>query len=171
MAGSLVLIDSDTASSSSSIALTGVDSTYNVYLVTWNNLTPSNDSVYTSLRFTVSGTGDSDSNYDYAMMRFQADSTPFYTDGSADASSITMSDVGTATGEVSSGILYLFQFSNASEYSFITYETVARDSSGNLRGRAGSGVLTETQANDGVEFIISGGNIASGEFKLYGLTK
>ena len=34
MAGSLILIDSDTASSSSSISLTGMDSTYDVYMAT-----------------------------------------------------------------------------------------------------------------------------------------
>ena len=55
MAGSLVLIDSDTASTSGSITLTGMTSAYDVYMVTVNNVFPVNDNVYLHARFTESG--------------------------------------------------------------------------------------------------------------------
>ena len=36
-----------------------------------------------------------------------------------------------------------------------------------LRGRTGGGLLTETQATDGVNYFYPNGNIASGTFTLY----
>ncbi len=42
---------------------------------------------------------------------------------------------------------------------------------GTLRGRVGGGTLTVEQATNGVNYFYSSGNIASGEFRLYGLKK
>ena len=64
MAGSLILVDSETASSSASISLTGIDSTYDVYQVVISNLECATDVQDVFLRFTVSGSADSSSNYE-----------------------------------------------------------------------------------------------------------
>ena len=63
--------------------------------------------------------------------------------------------------------MYLYNFNNSSEYSFITMENVNRNQGGALKGRQGGAVLTETQATDGVQFFMSSGNIASGTFTLF----
>ena len=44
--------------------------------------------------------------------------------------------------------MYLFNFNNASEYSFMTLEAVNINQGGVLKGRQGGGVLTETQATE-----------------------
>ena len=170
MAGSLILLDSVTASTSASISLTGIDSTYDVYQVVISNLECATDVQDVFLRFTVSGSADDSSNYDRASKELRADGS--FTNVSGDNSSnIALGDIGTGTAEKFNAVLYLFNFSNASEYSFCTYETTYLTSTPNLRGRQGGGLLTESQATDGVTFYMGSGNIDSGEFKLYGLRK
>ena len=68
MAGSLIKIDEKIASNDASITLgaSNWDTSYDVYMVKYNNVTPSVDARSISLRVTKSGTADATSNYDYA---------------------------------------------------------------------------------------------------------
>ena len=170
MAGSLVLVNSLTASSSASITLTGVDSTYDVYQVVISNVVGSTDLTDVHLRLTVSGSADDSANYSRACVQIKADSS-FSDQSENNVTKDILGDTGTGTGEKLNAVLYLFNFSNASEYSFYTYETSYLTATPDLRGRQGGSVLKETQATDGLHFYMSSGNIASGEFKLYGLKK
>ena len=173
MAGSLVLIqDTTTSSAVSSVTLTGIDSTYDVYKVIYNNVQPDTDAQKLAIRFTVSGTPDTSSNYDRAHVVFNSDSS--FTDQSAtnNSSINTLDQGGTGTQETLQGINYLFNFSNSSEFSFITYEGSAVSSAAKLNARQGGGVLTEQQANDGIQYFFASGNINTGaNFKLYGIVK
>ena len=45
------------------------------------------------------------------------------------------------------------------------------DDDGHLHGAQGAGTLTVAQATNGVTFYMGSGNLASGNFKLYGLKK
>ena len=165
MAGKLVQVATNTVSSAvASVTLTGIDSD-DVYMVTYNNYT-SDTNVSVRLRFTVSGTADTSSNYDEAFKKLQANTT-FANTGQTNQSQFTISEAGTDTGEVSNGVLYLFNFNNASEYSFFTMETTARQASGHLKGNQGGGTLTVAQATDGVQILQDTGNITSGVFTLY----
>ena len=60
---------------------------------------------------------------------------------------------------------------NASEYSFNTFEVSTFQYTGVLEGGQGGSVYTVAEAHNGVQFLAGSGNIASGEFKLYGLKK
>jgi len=171
MAGSLIKIDEEIVSSAvASVNLTGIDSTYDVYMVTYSNFTTDTDSSFVRMRFTVSGVADDSSNYDIANERFQADSG-FSSQGATNQGQVTLNSIGTGTQEVSNATIYLFNFNNSSEYSFCTFETLARNTDGNLRGRQGGAVLTEAQTTDGVNFFQTSGNITAGQFTLYGLKK
>ncbi len=170
MAGSLIKIAETTVSSAvASVTLTGIDSTYDVYMVRVNQMESVNDNVNPFLRFTVSGTGDSSANYDYAFKTLRADTT-FGNDAVTNDNEINLDNIGTGTEEQFNCIMYLFNFNNA-EYSFMTLEGVNRNSGAVLKGRQGGGVLTVSQATDGVEFFMSSGNINNGTFTLYGLKK
>ena len=58
MAGSLVKIDEEIVSSAvASVTLTGIDSTYDVYMVRVSNLVPATDDARTQVRTTTSGVG------------------------------------------------------------------------------------------------------------------
>ena len=76
MAGSLIKIDETTVSSAvASVTLTGIDSTYDVYLLTLNNVSPATLNADVFLRVTESGTASSDSDYDLAYKLLRTDTT------------------------------------------------------------------------------------------------
>ena len=171
MAGSLIKIAETTVSSATaSVTLTGIDSTYDVYMFVTNNVHSANDGVNPFLRFTSSGTEDSSANYDYAFKNLRTDTT-FGNESVTNDNEINLDNLGNATGEAFNCVIYLFNFNNSSEYSFMTLEGANINSSGVFKGRQGGGVLTVAQATDGVKFFMSSGDIDSGKFKLYGLKK
>ena len=164
--GKLVQVATNTVTSAvASVTLTGIDSD-DVYMVAYNNWNAVNDNVDGYIRFTASGTGNSTSNYDIATKNLDA-TTTFGNNSSTNRDKLTVVNSGTATGEIANAILYLYNFNNSSEYSFITMEKTLINSSAKLKGHQGGGVLTVTEANDGVEFFYDSGNIASGTFTLY----
>tara|TARA_R100001129_G_scaffold152295_1_gene114699 strand:- start:287 stop:799 length:513 start_codon:yes stop_codon:yes gene_type:complete len=170
MSGSLIKITETTVSSAvSSVTLTGIDSTFDVYMVTINNLDPDTNAQKFRVRFTVSGTADTSSNYDKAYEFLRNDST-FSDRSGADATFIDTDDITSTAGQGLCGTMYLFNFNNSSEFSFCTFETVHRNGS-NTFGMQGGGVLTVAQTCDGIQFFMESGNIELGTFKLYGLKK
>jgi len=172
MAGSLIKIDEEIVSSAvASVTLTGIDSTYDVYMVKYNNVTGSVDNQGFRTRVTVSGTPDSTANYDVAYKRLRSDTT-FSNISATNATAITLGVGGTGTGEVNNGVLYLFNFNNASEYSFATMEPTVLDATPTLQGNTGGFVHTVAQSCDGIHFYLASGNIDTGaKFTLYGLKK
>ena len=172
MAGSLIKIDEEIVTSAvASVTLTGIDSTYDVYMVKVNNVKSVNDAVTLRVRFTVSGTADSSANYDEASKMLRADTT-FTNEALTNQTEVSCFVAsGTGTGEETDGLFYLFNFNNASEYSFMTFENTQFDTDARLRGKQGGVVLTVAQACDGINLFMSSGNIASATFTLYGLKK
>ena len=171
MAGSLIKIAETTVSSAvASVTLTGIDSTYDVYMVKMNNVLSDTDGTLISIRFTASGTPDTSANYDRAFKLLRT-TTTFGFGADVNQTSFITNFLGTAGNEQSNGIFYCFNFNNASEYSFMTAETTERINTGELQGAQGGAVLTVAQATDGVHFFLSSGNYTSGTFTLYGLKK
>jgi len=172
MAGSLILVDSETVSSGvSSVSLTGINSTYDVYELIISGLEADTNMSAVKIRVTKSGTADSTSNYDEASKQFKAYNT-FTNDSDTNATSWGFNTIGTTSGSAFNLTAYLFNFANASEYSFVTFENATADTTTDFRGKQGGGVHTVASASDGINvFLSTGGNIDSGEFKLYGLRK
>ena len=173
MSGALIKIDEEIVTSAvASVTLTGIDSTYDVYMVKFNNMTPSTDYLLGAFRFTESGTPNTTSNYDRAAKILKANTTFGNVSGTNEAQGyITDDRNGTAGNESTQLIMYIFNANNSSEYTFCTIESTSRNSSGELLGRQGGNVLTVTSAVDGVQFFYISSNIASGTFTLYGLAK
>ena len=176
MAGSLIKIDEEIVTSAvASVTLTGIDSTYDVYMVKMNNVVGDTDAInYLSSRVTESGTPNTTANYDragkalYAYTTFLNTSTTNQTLWRVNG----QGQAGTQTGEQHNGILYLFNFNSTTEYAFITSEITAIIADANLYGEQGGGTFTVTgTARDGIQFFMESGNIASGTFRLYGLAK
>jgi hypothetical protein len=177
MAGSLVLIDEETVSSSTTaVTLTGIDSTYNVYVLRVSGMTVSADEA-PMMRITKGGSAQTDSEYDEAKKYFKSDDA--YTNGSqqnVDRIDCTATiDSGISAGG-GNGIYYLFNFPNASEYSFVTVESNHLQATvDSVRGFQGGFVHTVASASDGIQISAnnwaSGSTLEAGEFKLYGLKK
>ena len=172
MAGSLVLIQETTVSSGvSSVSLTGIDSTFDVYKVVTTNIVPATDGTTFRIRFTESGTPNTSANYDYADKELRASET-FANDYGTNATEFFQGyQVGSATGEQAGGTFSIFNANNSSEYTFFTYENFYMNNTPKYRGQQGGGVLTVTSAVDGMNFFFdSSVNIASGTFTLYKVT-
>ena len=174
MAGSLVLIQETTLTTpTASVVLTGIDSTYNVYMVKISNVQPVTDNKNLQLRVTKSGTAQSDSEYDTAGKNLQMSGT-YGNSGGTNATSVTFAfSLGNQTNETANAILYLFNFANSSEFSFITAESSFLQTDSSLTGFQGGFAHTVASASDGVHFSMeSSVNINTGAiFKLYGLAK
>jgi hypothetical protein len=178
MAGSLIKIDEQIVTSAvSSVTLSGIDSTYDVYMLQVNNC---DFSVGASLSLRVvkasDSSVDSTANYDSAFKGIRTISS-FSNISSTNQTSYanliwSQSATNTDTGQ---GIFYLFNFYNSSEYSFVTSESVAygfpNGANTETLGNAGGGVHTVAQSNSGVNLFGTSGNIEAGTFTLYGLKK
>ena len=173
MPGSLVLVQETTVSSSTaSVTLTGIDSTYDVYKVVLNKVSVDTDNSHLRFRVTVSGSPDTTSNYDIAVVKLRTDTS--FSDTASQNENYgrgSASSNGTGISENSELIIYLFNFANANEYSFLTYEEVQLTYHPTLFGSQGGAVHTVAQACDGIQFYHNNGNINGGTFKLYGLKK
>ena len=169
MAGQLVQVATETVTSAvASVTLTGIDSD-DVYMVAINNVQLDTDTKSIHIRFTVSGTGQSTANYDYANKVLRSNTT-FHNEASTNqiqAYINSYTGTGTGTGETSQAILYLYNFNNSSEYSFVTKEQVTVDFNARLIGGQGGAVYTVAEAHNGIHFFPTSGNIASGTFTLY----
>jgi hypothetical protein len=166
MAGQLVQVATETVTSATaSVTLTGIDSD-DVYMVAMNNVSTDTDAQGVRFRFTVSGSADTSSNYDRAYKNLRADSA-FSNIAYTNQTELDLGNAGTGTQEVANSIQYLYNFNNASEYSFVTVEASNRNQDGHLRGFQGGGVLTVAQATDGVIYFMQSGNITGGTFTLY----
>ena len=163
-----VTLDSDT----NSVSLTGIDSTYNVYMVTITNLKTATDNKNCLFRVNKSGSADTNSEYDNTSKNPSSAST-YGNNGGTNSTSATFAfSLGNGTGEAANAMLYLFNFPN-SEYSFVTARSVFLDMTPNLIGFQGAIIHTAASASDGVTFLMeSAADIKSGaKFALYGISK
>ena len=173
MAGSLVKIAETTVSSATaSVTLTGIDSTYDVYMVKIINATPDTDAVGLHFRFIESGTPNSTSNYDYALKNLRTASG--FSNGvgvNQIRGLVTGGTTGSATNETANSIMYIFNANNSSEYTFTTIEGAIISNTAELRGGQGGNVFTSASSVDGIQIFFDGGNIESATLTLYGLKK
>ena len=171
MSSSLILLQETTVSSpTASVTFTGIDSTFNVYQVIINDCVGANETNF-NMRVTTSGTADSDSEYDTASRVFKSFSGFGTTTDTDEAQFKLNSTVGSDSNESTNHIIYLYNFSNSAEFSFYTNESIKLNASAQAEGFMGGGMHTVAEANDGVSFFFSSGNIETGNFQLYGLKK
>ena len=176
--GSLNLISTQTASSSSTISFTsGIDSTYKEYIFKFFNIHPSADdktfqfnmSADSGSNYNVTKTttvfkanhdeGDSATNLTYDTGEDLAQGTGFQTLGNG---------VGGDNDQSLSGTLHLFDPSNTTfvKHFISTIQYYAFNDYTNNFYVAGYG--NTTSAVDAVQFKFNSGNIDSGVIKLYG---
>ena len=178
--GSLNLIATQTASSSSTISFTsGIDSTYKEYIFKFFDIHPSADdktfqfnmSADSGSNYNVTKTttvfkanhdeGDSATNLTYDTGEDLAQGTGFQTLGNG---------VGGDNDQSLSGILHLFDPSNTTfvKHFISTIQYYAFNDYTNNFYVAGYG--NTTSAVDAVQFKFNSGNIDSGVIKLYGIS-
>ena len=174
MAGSLIKIDEEIVSGAvSSVSLTGINSNFDVYMVKMSDVQTDDSGItYVQARVTTSGTADTTANYDSADKNLRTDTTFSNSAFTNQTFAYIANAINNSAQSTHNNILYLFNFNNASEYSFATFEgNEWRYNDNNLFGRQGGFVHTVAQSCDGINIFTSAGNIDNGTFTLYGLKK
>ena len=169
MAGSLIKIaESTVTSATANVTLTGIDSTYDVYMLSINNVVASADGKQLTIRVTASGTAKDTSDYDHALKSMYTAGS-FINQGVVNMNAWLESTFssGNGTGEGDSGIVYLYNFNNSSEFSFVTREQVSLSHVAQTQGVMGGGVHTVASASDGVNYFMASGNLTGGTFTLF----
>ena len=177
--GSMTLLQTQTASSSSSLEFTSnIDSTYDSYVFKFYDIHPSNDGARFQVNFRDGGSAydatktttffraynfedASDAVLGYLTSRDLAQST--------DAQKIAM-NIGNDNDQSASGHLHLF---NPSSTTFVKHFISVSNCYGELNYSQQvfvAGYCNTTSAIDGVQFSLDSGNIDSGVIKLYGIS-
>ena len=175
--GSYTFVSSVTASNSASVAFTGLDATYDRYWITFASIVPQTDNTQI---FAVLGTGggptyDTGTNYIWQAAGYM-ESASSWSFGVADGDTKIQIGytfaLGTATGEACHGDLFLVDPANTSNYtSLFSKSWGSQQSSARLTYEQIVGILEVQTAVTAIKFTMSSGNIASGTFRLYGLSK
>ncbi len=169
MAGQLIQVATETVTSAvASVTLTGIDSD-DVYMLAITELATNTDNSSYGIRPTVSGTGDSTADKDVAKKLLKASGT--FEDRALTNQNwmeiFYLLGTGSSSQEKGNGIFYLYNFNNASEYSFITMETAMIRANGVLHSANGGAVETQAQSCDGVQIIGTANIEAGSQFTLY----
>jgi len=179
--GAMTLLETQTASSSSTISFTsGIDSTYDEYVFKFYDIHPATDSV----DFVFNLSADSGSNYNVTKTStyFRAwhseagdDTNLRYETGSDLAQgtgfqSLTNSDLGNGNDECCVGKLHLFNPSSTTFVKHFIATTNTYHSSDYTFNSFIAGYGNTTSAIDAIQFKMDSGNIDSGTIKLYGIS-
>ena len=177
--GSLVLISTQTASSSSTVDFTsGIDSTYKEYQFHFTDVHPATNDANLQVNFRDGG-----SSFDATKTTtfFRAYHTE--DDGGSGLEYRTANDLAQGTGaatlnigagnendECTSGILHLFDPSSTTFVKHFMCDSNLYEGGNNSHRALVAGYANVTAAIDGVQFSFSSGNIDAGTFKLYGVS-
>ena len=181
--GSLNLISTQTASSSSTISFaSGIDSTYKEYFVKFYDVHPEIDN-NTSTNFFLVNFRDGSTDYD-ATKTTTVSRAYHFEDGSGGVAQYESShDLAQSTGfqklaqgmgndndQCVAGVLHLFDPSSTTFVKHFICETnnIHADDASYQWNVAG--YCNTTTAIDGIQFKMTTGNIDSGTFKLYGVS-
>ena len=179
MSGALIKLDEVNVTSDVATIELGAanwDNTYDVYVIKLRNLeTSSGTNVHLYGRVLTGGTAQTDATYDVEYRGLWAAGS--YQNGSFDnqtfwyISGSAMNNVETEGKESLSGMLYLYNFNETGEYSYMSKDTTTINADGQTYGGFGGGMKKVAEANNGMQFLFSGGNIRTGDAILYGLHK
>ena len=166
--GSLQLIETVTASSSSEIEFNDLDVFgYEHYFINFFNIVSSTSNQY-YLRFSDSnGASYFTSNYHYAADRSSANGNTNES-RSTSGSNLVLSTVSGTGNSTASGYIYLYNLLNSTTFSFSNWQTVSI-AGADKRSSMGGGVYPVANIINAVKIYASTGNIAGGKFNLYGL--
>lgn len=175
--GSQIGLSSASASSSSAVSFTSnIDSTYNRYKFVLDSVVPANDGVHLEAQYSTDG----GSNWITGASAYQwahAGTVQSFGGGSGDDQSsgdsaiqLTPLNQGSAAGEATNQTIYLHDPSNSSLFSTLSALGEFTEKSSVPGTYTVAGFEATAQSINAVRFLFSSGNVASGEFSLYGVS-
>ena len=182
IAGAMVLLETQTASSSATLSFTsGIDSTYKEYIFTFNNIHPSSTSTPKFL-FQGNAAGGAVYNETITSSSFYAYHDEANTEaavayyGSGDQAQgtafqrLVAGSVGADNDQHVSGYLHLFNPSSTTFVKHFISRTSLSQDNDSINDFFVAGYFNTTSAIDEIQFKMDDGNIDTGTFKLYGIT-
>jgi len=181
--GNLILIKTQTASSSASISFVDgassvvLDNTYKEYIFTFNNIHPASDA-----NLTFNASADTGSNYNIAATTTLFEAYHNEADSSAALAYSTSNDhaqdtgfkklaisIGNGNDECASGYLHLFEPSSTTFVKHYMGVIQNYQSDNYSQAEHFAGYYNTTSAIDAIQFKMSSGNIDAGTISLYGV--
>ncbi len=167
-AGALTLLQSATAATSSTISLTSLSSTYDMYMVTGTAIVPTVSNLSLRLRVGVGGTVQTASYK--SNTAYTASDTSTFTIENAETTSILINRLNVYTTGMSF-VLYIGAPSSTTLYKPVTWQAFGLTNAPLSIYQFGSGAYTGgTGAVTELQFSPSSSTIASGTFRLYGIS-
>jgi hypothetical protein len=171
--GAWNLIGTQTASSSTSLTQTGLNSTYDMYVVTFTDIVPATNGVNPLLRVGNSGGIISTTNtYSYHVGRQWDNSGAPYQGAQArnTANTIIIGYVtGNASGSGFTGTLHITGNQGGTTKPFVFWQTMYLDDNTHLGYSNGAGNHDNAITMDRFQFYFSSGNISTGVMRTYGI--
>ena len=175
---SMVLLETQTASSSSTISFTsGIDDTYKEYIFKFYDIHPSNDGTVFQVNFrdgstAYDATKTSSSFIAYHLENGSASSLGY--DADADLAQGTgvqrlSWNIGNENDENIGGYLHLYDPSSTTFVKHYVASTIYNNNNSYANNTYVAGYCNVTTAIDGVQFTMAAGTIDAGTFKLYGV--
>jgi hypothetical protein len=178
LSGNMVLISTQTASSSANITFdSGIDSTYKEYIFKYTDIHPATDSASFQINFRDGSTAydatkttsnfraynneaDSDTSLGYFTNEDLAQST---------AAQIIGRSLGNDNDQCGVGTVHLFDPSNTTFVKHFLINSNTLEGGDYFNQYFIAGYCNTTSAIDGVQFSFSSGNIDAGTIKMYGI--
>lgn len=172
--GDWILINSQSASSSSTIDFTDLDTTtYGSFYFRIVNCHPQTDAVNFQTLFSIdNGVSFISSGYGWIYRSFDTSSGSDNVVYDPSSAYIQADEsIGNSSGEGLAGWLFYIPSTDPTKMRHsIEWQLYSKDSSSHLFGVWGSGINTTTSSIDAIRFKFSSGNIEVGDFYMYGLS-
>lgn len=176
---SLTVIESVTISSDATVELvTGIDSTYDHYIIELTNVKPATNLAVLTLDFSTDAGSSWDStvtNYrDFKKTFSSASTTQTNVINNGTVASVLLSNagVGNLSFEGASGTFELFAPSSAALFKENRWNITMQSGNDSVpKTTEGDGAFSTTTAIDGIRIRFDTGNLASGTITLYGVRK
>lgn len=172
------LITTAAASSSASIVFTaGLNSTYDQYMIQFDGVVPATDQTYLRMRVNI-GSGYATANYTWGGQQLgpgggaaTGSTTDSITDSIPMLRPSPTLNLGNDAGEYFNGIVEFANPDTAAQKFTCYTRTHHTRADGIVSANSLGGQYSVQGALTGIQFTMSSGNIASGNFRLYGLKK
>ena len=173
---SLVLISSAAAAASATIDFTsGISSTYDEYVIAVVNMKPATNNTDLWMRVSQDGGGTFKAGAsDYGHERFGAsDGGSLGSSGSTGDTQMVLIAGTSSTSTVAAHLIMRFYVpADTATDKYFLWDSTWTPNGATINRQSGAGIFILNQAAiDGIRFLMSSGNITSGNFYLYGVRK
>lgn len=168
--GAWTLIGTVVASTSATLTVTGLDSTYDTYAIAISDVIPSNDIERVNLRLGTSGGIEAGNSYSFHRQSTLASAVTYAAISSQTGTAFgATNEGGTTAGEGCGALLFLHTPGDASSVPLITGTNVSHNHNSIFQGGSVIGGFNTVIAVDRVQILMSSGNIASGRLTVWGI--